>query len=53
MAPALDVMLLRIRARALEGDQNVIRSFIEHFGSIRWTGRAPDQKSRRTPAVKK
>ncbi len=33
MVPALDVMLLRIRARALEGDQKVIRSLIEHFGS--------------------
>ena len=33
MAPALDVMLLRIRARALAGDQQVIRSLIEHFGS--------------------
>lgn len=32
MAPAIDVMLLRIRARALEGDQKVIRSLIEHFG---------------------
>lgn len=33
MAPALDVMLLRIRTRALAGDQKVIRSLIEHFGS--------------------
>jgi Family of unknown function (DUF5681) len=33
MVPALDVMLLRIRARALEGDQKVIRSLIAHFGS--------------------
>ena len=33
MAPALDVMLLRIRAKALAGDQKVIRSLIEHFGS--------------------
>jgi hypothetical protein len=33
MAPALDVMLLRIRARALAGDQKVIRSLIELFGS--------------------
>lgn len=33
MVPALDVMLLRIRARALAGDQKVIRSLIEHFGS--------------------
>ena len=32
MAPAINVMLLRIRARALEGDQKVIRSLIEHFG---------------------
>lgn len=33
MVPALDVMLLRIRTRALAGDQKVIRSLIEHFGS--------------------
>ncbi len=33
MAPALDAMLLRIRKRALAGDQKVIRSLIEHFGS--------------------
>lgn len=33
MTPALDVMLLRIRTRALAGDQKVIRSLIEHFGS--------------------
>jgi hypothetical protein len=33
MVPALDAMLLRIRARALEGDQKVIRSLVEHFGS--------------------
>lgn len=33
LAPALDVMLLRIRTRALAGDQKVIRSLIEHFGS--------------------
>jgi hypothetical protein len=33
MVSALDVMLLRIRARALEGDQKVIRSLIENFGS--------------------
>ena len=33
MAPALDVMLLRIKTRALAGDQKVIRSLIEHFGS--------------------
>ena len=32
LAPALDVMLLRIRTRALAGDQKVIRSLIEHFG---------------------
>lgn len=32
-APALDVMLLRIRARALAGDQKVIQSLMEHFGS--------------------
>jgi len=36
MAPAIDVMLLRIRARALEGDQEVIRSLIEHFGSTKF-----------------
>lgn len=33
LAPALDVMLLRIRTRALAGDQKVIRSLIELFGS--------------------
>lgn len=33
MVAALDVMLLRIRAKALAGDQKVIRSLIEHFGS--------------------
>ncbi len=33
MVPALDVMLLRIRAKALQGDQKVIRSLIEQFGS--------------------
>ena len=33
MVPALDVMLLRIRAKALQGDQKAIRSLIEHFGS--------------------
>ena len=33
MTPAIDVMLLRIRARALEGDQEVIRSLIDHFDS--------------------
>jgi len=33
MVPALDVMLLRIRARALEGDQKAIRCLIELFGS--------------------
>jgi hypothetical protein len=33
MVPALDVMLLRIRAKALQGDQKVIRSLLEHFGS--------------------
>ena len=32
MTPAIDVMLLRIRARALEGDQKAIRRLIEHFG---------------------
>lgn len=32
MAPASDVMLLRIRTRALAADQKVIRSLIEHFG---------------------
>ncbi len=31
--PALDAMLLRIRAKALAGDQKVIRSLIEHFAS--------------------
>lgn len=38
MAPALDVMLLRIRARAIAGDQKVIRSLIEHFGAGALTG---------------
>jgi hypothetical protein len=33
MIPALDVMLLRIRAKALAGDHKVIRSLIEHCGS--------------------
>jgi hypothetical protein len=33
MVAALDVMLLRIRAKAMAGDQQVIRSLIEHFGS--------------------
>jgi len=33
MVPALDVMLLRIRTHALAGDQKVIRSLIDHFGS--------------------
>ena len=33
LAPALDVMLLRIKTRALAGDQKVIRSLIENFGS--------------------
>lgn len=35
MVPALDVILLRIRAKAMAGDQKVIRSLIEHFGSAK------------------
>ena len=35
MVPALDVLLLRIRAKAMAGDQMVIRSLIEHFGSAK------------------
>jgi len=33
MIPALDVMLMRIRVRALEGDQKAIRYLTELFGS--------------------
>lgn len=33
MAPVSNVMLLRIRTRALEGDQEVIRDLSKHFSS--------------------
>lgn len=33
MVPALDAMLLRIRARAIEGDQKAIRCLLELFDS--------------------
>ena len=35
MVPALDVILLRVRAKAMAGDQKVIRGLIEHFGSAK------------------